>query len=441
MSTDLFLGIDLGTSGCRAIAIDETNTLVAQHAVSLPAPLQRGKNIEQDATIWWRAVLQLLRQLFTEIDACRIAAMAVDATSATVLLCDPEGRPLHPALMYNDARAEEEATRIREITATEATAAVASASSGLAKLLWLQKQDFSDKGCFFLHQADWIAGRLSGCLGFSDFNNALKSGYDAQAQRWPDWMDALGVKRNWLPRVSPPGSPLASVSVDIAQDLGLNRDCLIAAGTTDSTAAFLATGAGRTAEAVTALGSTLVLKIITEQPVSAAEYGIYSQPLPELDPAPGSRLRWLCGGASNSGGAVLRQYFTDAQMAQMQAQLDPDTPTGLDYYPLPRRGERFPVNDPDLSPRLTPRPEEDVLFFQGILEALARIEKDGYDKLEQVGAPKPTCIYTTGGGSRNPAWRKIREQLMQIPVLIAPQTEAAYGAALLAKRGWQSKQR
>ena len=439
MNDALFLGIDLGTSGCRAMAIDEANTLVAQYAVPLPAPGQQGKNIEQDATIWWQAVLQLLRQLFTDIDARRIAAIAVDATSATVLLCDREGRPLHPALMYNDARADEEAGRIRETAATEA--AVTSAGSGLAKLLWLQKQDFSDRGCFFLHQADWIAGRLSGRFGFSDFNNALKSGYDAQAQRWPEWMDTLGVKRNWLPRISPPGSPLAPVSVDIAQDLGLNRDCLIAAGTTDSTAAFLATGASQTGEAVTALGSTLVLKIITEQPVAAAEYGIYSQPLPELDPTPNNRLRWLCGGASNSGGVVLRQYFSDAQMAQMQTRLDPDTPTGLDYYPLPRRGERFPINDPELSPRLTPRPEEDVLFFQGILEGLARIEKDGYDKLQQVGAPKPTCIYTTGGGSRNPAWRKIRERLMQIPVLIAPQTEAAYGAALLAKRGWYNKQR
>jgi len=432
----LFLGIDLGTSGCRVIAIDEANIPVAQHAVSLPAPIHQGRVIEQDAEIWWQTVLQVFNQLFTEIDPRRIKAISIDATSGTVLLCNCDGRPLHPALMYNDARANEEAARIRETAPPEA-AAVASASSGLAKLLWLQKQGFSDKACYFLHQADWIAGKLSGRFGYSDFNNALKSGYDAQAQRWPDWMDALGVKRNWLPQVSPPGSPLAPISVDTALELGLNKDCLIAAGTTDSTAAFLATGASQTGEAVTALGSTLVLKIISEQPVAAAEYGIYSQPLPDLNPVPNTRLRWLCGGASNSGSAVLRQYFSDAQMTQMQAWLDPDRPTGLDYYPLPHKGERFPVNDPDLSPRLTPRPEDDVKFFQGILEALARIEKDGYDKLQQAGAPKPVCIYTTGGGSRNPAWRKIREQRMQIPVLTATQTEAAYGAALLAKRGWQ----
>lgn len=437
MSTPLFLGIDIGTSGCRAIAIDEINTLIAQYSVSLPAPIQHGKTIEQDAEIWWQAVVQVLTRLFTNIDPGQINAIAIDATSATVLLCKHNGQPLHPALMYNDSRARDEAARIRKTAPPEA-AAVTSASSGLAKLLWLQKQDISKQAHYFLHQADWIAGKLSGCFGFSDFNNSLKSGYDAQNQCWPDWLDRLKITRDWLPEVTPPGSPLASVSATIAQHFSLNEDCLIVSGTTDSSAAFLATGASEPGEAVTALGSTLVLKIISQQPVAVADYGIYSQPLPDLNPASPGKLRWLCGGASNSGGAVLRQYFSDAQMADMQTRLAPDHPTGLDYYPLPCPGERFPVNDPNLAPRLTPRPQGDVQFFQAILESLASIEKAGYAKLQQAGAPKPARIHTSGGGSRNSAWQKIREQLMQIPVLTATQTEAAYGAALLAKRGWHS---
>lgn len=436
MSAPLFLGLDIGTSGCRAIVIDAANILVARHGVPLPAPIQQERTIEQDAEIWWQAVTHTLTRLFAEIDPGRIKAIAVDATSASTLLCDRDGQPLHPALMYNDTRADKEARHIRKI-APQGAAAVTSANSGLAKLLWLQKQDFSHRAGHFLHQADWVAGKLSGHFGFSDFNNSLKSGYDTQHQCWPDWLDALEVKRDWLPEVSPPGSPLAPVSSGIAQHFALNMDCLVVSGTTDSTAAFLATGACQPGEAVTTLGSTLVLKIISQEPIAAAEYGIYSQPLPDLNPASPSRLRWLCGGASNSGGAVLRQYFSDAQMAGMQDRLDPDHPTGLDYYPLPRRGERFPVNDPDMLPRLTPRPNDDVQFFQAILEALAAIERTGYDKLQQAGAPKPDRIHTSGGGSRNPAWRKIREQWMQIPVLTATQTEAAYGAALLAKRGWQ----
>ena len=62
------------------------------------------------------------------------------------------------------------------------------------------------------------------------------------------------------------------------------------------------------------------------------------------------------GGASNTGGAVLKHYFTDKQLQELSQQIDPDKPSGLDYYPLTKPGERFPVNDPNLMPRLTPRP-------------------------------------------------------------------------------------
>jgi hypothetical protein len=74
---------------------------------------------------------------------------------------------------------------------------------------------------------------------------------------------------------------------------------------------------------------------------------------------------WLVGGASNSGGAVLRQLFGDLQLAQLSAAIDPSQPSPLDYYPLPATGERFPVNDPQLAARLEPRPADDVAFLHG----------------------------------------------------------------------------
>ncbi|VAX07306.1 Carbohydrate kinase, FGGY family [hydrothermal vent metagenome] len=419
------------------MVIDAANTLIAQQAVSLPPPVQNGRAIEQNAEIWWQALSQLLIPLFRQIKPDKINALSVDATSGTVLLCDHEGQPLHPALMYHDVRATAEAAHILNIAPVDAAAA-STPSSGLAKLLWLQKQSYSNNARYFLHQADWITGKLGGCFGHSDFNNALKSGYNASSQSWPKWLDALAVKRDWLPQVQTPGRPLMPVAPDIAREFGFNKNCLLVTGTTDSTAAFLATGAHQLGDAVTALGSTLVLKIISKQPIAAAEFGIYSQPLPYLGKQKNPPLRWLCGGASNSGGAVLRQFFNDSQMAQMQTQLDPDTPTGLDYYPLPRRGERFPVNDPDLEPRLTPATLNQLIFFQAMLEGLSRIEKDGYDKLTQCGAPAPKRIYSTGGGVQNPAWRKIRGQLIGLPIVDAVQNDAAFGAALLARQGWQN---
>ena len=118
----------------------------------------------------------------------------------------------------------------------------------------------------------------------------------------------------------------------------------------------------------------------------------------------------------------------------MTPRLKPDTPTGLDYYPLSTIGERFPINDPELKPKLEPRPEDDVLFLQGMLEGIARIEERGYRLLEKLGAPYPVSVRTTGGGAQNPAWTQIRQHYLKTVMKEPRHSEAAYGSALLAQR-------
>lgn len=169
-----------------------------------------------------------------------------------------------------------------------------------------------------------------------------------------------------------------------------------------------------------------MLKLLSERRVEAVQYGVYSHRYGDL---------WLAGGASNAGGGVLRQYFSDAQLAELSARIDPGKDSPLDYYPLPRPGERFPFNDPALAPRLTPRPADDVQFLHGLLQGLGRIEAAGYAKLAELGATPLKSVTTAGGGAKNPAWRKMRERLLGVPVHIARHAEAAYGSALLARRG------
>lgn len=427
-TSSLYVGIDLGTSGCRAIVIDDNTNPVANLTLGWPAPTVNGAQVEQDASIWWHSVQELLSQLCQTIPANRVRAICLDGTSGTVLLADEQGQPLAPALMYNDGRALAEAQSLRDIAPTDS--AVHSASSGLAKLLWLKKQDYADRARYFLHQADWINGMLCGEFGISDFNNALKTGYDPVQQTWPDWLDELAIPAGWLPRVVAPGTPIGTLSDELVNEFGFSAGTKLLAGTTDSTAALMATGASQPGEAVTSLGSTLVLKVICKQPVFDAASGVYSQPYGR---------HWLVGGGSNSGGKVLRDFFTDEQMQAMQDQLAIDTPTELDYYPLPQTGERFPSNDPAMAPRMTPRPDNDVKFFQGLLESIARIEQSGYEKLRQLGTPYPTSVRSVGGGAKNEHWTTMRQRLLNVPMLKPKHTGAAYGVALLAKQGMTLK--
>jgi sugar (pentulose or hexulose) kinase len=415
-----YLGIDFGTSGCRACVIDAGQRKVAEARTPLPPPLQHGGALEQDPAVWWAALETVFAELRTRIDLADIAALCVDGTSATVLICDASGTPLAPALMYNDTRAREAAQQVA--AAAPRDCAAHGPSSSLAKLLWLLRLPVARDARHALHQADWLLGRLQNRFGNSDENNALKLGYDPVARSWPEWLAQLPRVMQLLPEVVPAGTGIGRIDPAMAARFGLSADTRIISGTTDSTAGFIATGAIR-GEAVTTLGSTLVLKVRSEVPVFAPENGIYSHRLGD---------DWLVGGASNSGGAVLRQYFREAEITALTKQLRPACPTGMDYYPLPSRGERFPINNPDLEPRLAPRPQEDIRFFQGMLEGIARIEVQGYLRLAELGAPWPIRVISSGGGAANAAWRTIRSQLLGIPVVAAEHQEAAYGTALLA---------
>lgn len=394
-----YAGLDLGTSGCRLIVIDGEQAVRAEARVVYPV------NVAQTPAVWWAAVQQVMAELPAMVRT-HLHGIAVDGTSGTILLADAEGNPTTPALMYNDARALEQSLRIAALAPRESGAH--GATSSLAKLLWLLEHYPDQPHAYALHQADWIAGKLAGQFGFSDENNCLKLGYDPVKREWPAWVKSL-VPAPLLPTVYSPGDKVG--------------EGVIHAGTTDSIAAFIATGASELGDAVTSLGSTIALKIISAKPIFAPEFGIYSHRLGD---------KWLAGGASNSGGAVLRQHFSREALERLTPQLKADIPSGLDYYPLTKLGERFPYADPQLPPRLTPRPVDDAQFLQAMLESMSRIELEGWQRLHELGAPYPQTLRTVGGGSHNPAWMQMRARLIGAPLLPAQHAEAAFGAALLA---------
>jgi sugar (pentulose or hexulose) kinase len=294
-------------------------------------------------------------------------------------------------------------------------------------MLWLKRRLGLQRARLYLNQADWLTAKLSGLPGVSDYHNALKMGFDLKEKRWPYWVEYL-ADVDYLPNVVPPGSPIARLSRPLGRSLGIDGDCLVRAGTTDSIAAFLAADARAPGEAVTSLGTTLVLKLVSRKPVESGAYGIYSHWYGDL---------WLAGGASNAGGGVLLAHFSADELDDLSDRIDPKTDSGLDYYPLPGKGERFPINDPDMTARLEPRPENRLAFLHGLLEGLARIEALGYHRLQELGADPVSRVTSAGGGARNPALTRIRQRLLGVPVETAPEQEAAYGTARLALMGPQ----
>jgi len=414
------LGFDFGTSGARAVVLASDGQLsYTARCVYPEAP---------DMARSWRLALETLLDQIPCTLRQQIQAIAVDGTSGTVLITNAQGEPVVPVLGYNDARAQAQAQRLTTLAPRDHV--VTSPTSSLAKLLWyLERYDFAQTH-YFLHQADWLGFVLHGQLGQSDEHNALKLGFDVVQRCYPQWFERLALPRQLrLPRVHIPGTAVAEITSALSARWQIPAGCRVMAGTTDSIAAFLASGATQPGEAVTSLGSTLVLKLLSTTPVTSAPLGIYSHRLGEL---------WLVGGASNTGGAVLKHFFSASQLHELSQNIDPQQPSPYDYYPLLKPGERFPVADPHFQPRLEPRPIEDSAFLQGLLEGMARIEAQGYRLLQSLGATPLQRVYSAGGGASNEAWTAIRARHLGVTLYPAAFPEAAVGTATLARRGLDS---
>lgn len=417
----LRLGIDIGTSGVRSAVIDESGAVLSTARAShLPQDPNR-----VDAAKWWDAVATCLTAQIDALDqigvsGSAITGIAVDGTSGSMVLTDRALTPVSPALMYNSKGFDTEALRIASTAPRDHIAQ--GSNSALARAMRLVSQADAPPA-HLTHQADFIAARLMGQGGVSDHNNTLKTGFDPAAEAWPDWIREL-IDPDLLPDARPVGDAFGPIAADIAQAFGMSARATVYAGTTDSTAAFLASAPLKAGHAVTSLGSTLAVKLLSPERIDDPAVGLYSHRLGDV---------WLAGGASNTGGAVMAHYFSTNDLIRLTDTMEIDPPTGLDYYPLLQPGERFPVNDPNLAPRLDPRPDDDQLFLKAMLEAMARIERDAYQAIADRGGVFPTHVYSAGGGAKNSAWRAIRERALGLALSEASETEASVGVATLAK--------
>jgi D-ribulokinase len=467
------IGFDLGTSGARISVIQpdpsasKAKIYKEIYSSSLPWP----ENGHDDPVAWMNAVLELMdcACMAPDVRAESVASICISGTSASCLLVDSAhaAAVTRKPRMYNFDIAASTTDPIHRVRAVDRLLRAApdrhtarSSTGSLAKLLlWNEEQKLASSECI-CHQADYIAlqflssnkqvcdaGPANIRTVSSDWHNCLKLGYDVQQLKWPDWLitclrDAGVEPRTVLPNtVVSPGQPLGTICSSMAARFGLPQDTVIVGGTTDSNAAFFAaTGSRATVgTAVSSLGSTLAIKQLSRMYVEDATVGVYSHRFPSVFLSDDDEEAWLAGGASNVGCAVLRQLqFSTTELEQRSGDIDPSVESPLSYYPLTKRGERFPIADSNKEPVMEPVPDSRTAFLHGILQGISTVECNGYKSLAALGATPPQTIYTSGGGSRNEMWSRMRErrlsQVFEQPVAVtrAENVEASFGAAILA---------
>lgn len=428
MSGDLVAGIDVATANARVQVHDPTGAVVASATRHLPEPVRAGGGrSEQDASRWWPAVRDCLAECTAALGprSREIVALAVSATSGTVVLVDRRGDPVTPALMYDDRRAGDQARTAAEVGSRRwaTTGITPSAGSGLARIAWLCA-DPPAEAVAVCHTPDLIGGKLTGHPVATDTSHALKSGYDPVAGEWAgEVFDALGVPPTMLPVVVRPTTPLGSVGREAAAETGLPVGCTVVAGMTDGCAGQLATGAVEVGQFVTVLGTTLVLKGVSRQLVHDPSGAVYSHLHPEGV--------WLPGGAANIGGSALSDV-DNAELGALDAAAAERGPSTVLNYPLRGTGERFPFLADDAAAFVVGKPRDRADEHRSRLEGVAFCERFAVERLAELGAPAEGPLRTAGGGAMSPAWCRIRASVLDRPVLRVREAGTALGAALLA---------
>lgn len=413
----LAVGLDFGTSGARLCVIDRREQCLFETACAWPdAHAQRCAD-------WEAALLHLLASIPTALRR-GLDALSLCATSGSVLWADRGLRPLGPALMYFDRRAE-------SIAAAWRTLDPAANLDALARLEWLWRELAPRQrvGARPMHQADWLLARLlrQPSAEITDWHNALKSGADPAHRAWSSAARQRAFAPR-LPRVVSPGARLGRIDPGLARTLGLPPALRVHAGTTDANAAFLAAGASLPGQALSTLGSTLVIKLLSPRRIDDAARGVYSHRFGSL---------WLVSRASRSGAAVLRAAFGDVRVRELSRRVDPERDSELDPFGLADTAQPFALAPPSPPARTGHADGDaaDVSYLHGLLQGLARIEASGYRDLAALGAPPARLVLGSGGGAANPAWTRLRERALGVPVRAARHTQAAFGAARLALYG------
>jgi sugar (pentulose or hexulose) kinase len=423
----VWLGLDLGTQGARALAVTATGETVGGGAEPLSSG-RDGPRHEQDPEAWFAALAKASHAAVRDV-AGSVRGVALCATSGTILLVDAAtGTPRTAGLMYDDTRAAADADRANRAGA-EVWAELGyrmQPSWGLPKLLWLlRERPELAPGARLAHQPDLVTRRLVGRAVPADTSHALKSGYDLRGDTWPyEVLAELGVPAEVLPEVVLSGTRLGTVCAEAAAATGIPEGTPVVAGMTDGCAAQLGAGALRVGSWNSVLGTTLVLKGVTEEPLRDPAGVVYSHRAPDGG--------WLPGGASSVGAGVLSARFPGRDLQALDRRAGGREPAGVVAYPLVSRGERFPFTAPEAEGFVLGTPADEVDEYAALLQGVAFVERLCFDYLDLLGAPTGGEVSLTGGGARSRYWSQLRADVLGRPVRLPEQAEAALGMAVLA---------
>lgn len=434
----VLVGVDVGTAGVRALAIDAAGEQLAEAQAGYELLRPEPGWTEQRPGDWWAATREVLREVAATVDG-EIAGVGLSGQMHGSVFLDAAGEVLRPALLWNDQRTVEQAAaladRVGEQRLVRITGNPALTGFQAPKILWLRDEEPGryERLDAVLLPKDYVRLMLTGehATDASDASGTLL--LDARGRTWSDEiLEALEIPAAWLPEVHEGPAVTGSLRATVATELGLPEGVPVAAGGGDNAAAAVGVAITREGRVSASLGTSGVVfahrDVFTPDPSLRVHACCHALPgayhLMGVTLAAGGALDWWRSVAGS--GESFDSLVAEAAQAPPGAE-------GLLFAPY-LSGERTPHRDPHargaflgLSTR-----HGRAHLTRAVLEGVVFSLRDGLEAMRELG-DAPEEIRATGGGARSELWRQIQADVLGVPVRRPVVDQGpAYGAALLA---------
>ena len=446
MSRRLFLGIDVSTTGAKALLIDGRGDIIgaANSALTLQTPKPLWS--EQDPHEWWKAAAKSIREV---LNAAAVAASEVQAVGLTgqmhgLVLLDAAHRVLRPAILWNDQRTAAECDEIRsrmggrerlvQITGNDALTGFTA-----PKILWVRNHEpeVYAKARLILLPKDYVRLRLTGAAAMDKADGSGTLLFDLAARTWSrDVLSRLEIPEAWLPPTFEGPELTGAVTATAAEETGLREGTPVVAGGGDQAAGAVGAGAVRPGVVALTLGTSGVVFATTDRPLVEPHGRLHAF----CHAVPG---RWHFMGVTLSAAGSLAWYRDTLARGESfedlvkEAEDAPAGSEGLTFLPY-LSGERTPYPDPlarGAFVGLTVRHRRAHLT-RAVLEGVAYSMRDCFALIKDAGLPDISQVRVAGGGARSSLWRRIVASVLKVQLVTVNSMEgAAFGAALLAGVG------
>jgi sugar (pentulose or hexulose) kinase len=437
---DYVLGIDVGTSGTKAVLFDKRGKIVNQGYYGYKL-YSEGKNIEQDADDWWKGCVEAVHQAVTGADVSKIAAIGLSTQGASMAALDSAGKPIGRAFTWLDGRSQAEADKLAALVGDETIYHTCgwkvSPSSDSAGILYMKTHKGYEDAVLYPSTLEYINLKLTGKPVVDPTNAAIRGLYNINTGVWDQKiLDAVGVTEKELPVIMQTGAYVGTLCAQAADTLGLGSSVKVYNGAHDQYCASLGCGAVQAGDMLVSTGTSWVIMGISKAPVFSQSYISPCQhPAGKLYgnmmalPNSGTSYQWM----ADRFFPGIKLSHIDMQVASLQKNEE------LFFIPW-LTGASYPHRNSNarggfLGMDTSSGPCDMAL---AVMESAVFSLKISIDDFRTNGF-NPALIKIMGGAAKSELWMDILAAVIDLPICKMRVTDScALGAAFIAAcgEGW-----